>query len=168
MRRSFSYRRTIVLCFLLHFTIPLDAIAESLVPATGCFTRSYDPTHLSRHLHQLVTNVRLSIRESAGNAEYRYAFALQIQKRGKNKILKTQGLCTENGTKKLRCFVECDGGGVDVSINGDRAMMYLDRIRMASCGNDIDTAEEVSGSIDDREFRLDRMGNHMCSNMAFD
>jgi hypothetical protein len=48
-------------------------------------------------------------------------------------------------------------------------MMYLDRIRMASCGENIDNvekSEEVTGGIDDREFRIDRSPMAMCSDMG--
>jgi len=49
-------------------------------------------------------------------------------------------------------------------------MMHLDRIRMVSCGkdiNDINRAEEISGGIDDRKFKIDRVAAGMCSNNNF-
>jgi hypothetical protein len=139
-------------------------------PARGCFVRNYDKSHLASHPNQLITNVKLAIRNSEGAPSYQYEFALQVQMRGKTKTLKTEGLCKEAGTSKLHCFVECDGGGVDLNVRKDGVMMYLDRIRMASCGkdiNDVEKAEEISGGLDDREFRIDRAGIEMCSNMDF-
>jgi hypothetical protein len=136
--------------------------------ALGCFVRDYDKSHLARHPNQLITNVKLAIRSPKGASPYRHEFALQVQMRGKDKILKTEGMCKEEGALKLHCFVECDGGGVDLSVKEDSVMMYLDRIRMASCGkdiNDVEKAEEISGGLDDREFRIDRAGIGMCSNM---
>jgi hypothetical protein len=137
-------------------------------PALGCFIRNYDKSHLARHPNQLVTNVKLAIRNSNGESGYRYEFALQVRKRGKKDSLKTAGFCREEGASRLRCSVECDGGGIGVSVRRDSALMYLNRIRMASCGkdiNDIDASEDLSGGIDDREFRIDRVDISMCSNM---
>lgn len=173
MRRLFSYPYLLSLCSLIGFTFIYShgTVADPRIPDVGCFVRTYDPAHLARHPNQLVTNVRLALRTSSNTAKHRYAFALQLQMRGKKQTLKAEGLCAENGTARLHCFIECDGGGIELSVKSDRVMMYLDRIRMASCGNDIngiDTSSEVSGGLDDREFRLDRVGNHMCSNMGGD
>jgi hypothetical protein len=56
--------------------------------------------------------------------------------RGRNKALHSTGLCSkESGL--LRCYVECDGGGVKVSIRSNHVMMYLDRIRVAECGKEL-------------------------------
>lgn len=47
------------------------------------------------------------------------------------------------------------------------AMMYLDRIRVAACGEDyVDgAAQEVTGGKDDRVFRLERVDNAACAGM---
>ena len=37
-------------------------------------------------------------------------------------------------TSGVYCFVECDGGGVNVVPHAGGAMMYLKRIRVAECG----------------------------------
>jgi hypothetical protein len=77
-------------------------------------------------------------------------------------------MCKEEGALKLHCVVECDGGGVDLNVKDVGVMMHLDRIRMASCGKDINNvekAEEISGGLDDREFRIDRVAIEMCSNV---
>ena len=152
-------------CLLLNCS---SGIADA-VPAPGCFIRSYDRTHLAKHPNQLITNVRLAIRNRRDASLYRYEFALRVQVRGKSKILGTEGTCKEEGASRLHCSVECDGGGIDLSIREDEAMMYLDRIRMASCGQDIDNidkSEEVTGGMDDRDFRLDRAPMATCSDMG--
>src|SRR5262245_55973136 len=51
-----------------------------------------------------------------------------------------------------------DGGGINVVPRGDHAMMYVERIRMATCDSDyVDSGEDLSGGKDDRVFRLNRV-----------
>lgn len=141
------------------------SVPDSAAP--GCFIRDYDKSHLAGHPNQLITNVRLAVRNSNGASAYPFEFALQVQMRGRSEILKTVGMCKEQGTLRLHCFVECDGGGLDISIRRDSVLMYLDRIRMAACVSDvqdIEKAVEISGGVDDREFRVDRVDPSRCSN----
>ena len=46
-------------------------------------------------------------------------------------------------------------------------MMYLDRISVATCGQDYvnGAGQELIGGKDDREFRLDRADNAPCAGM---
>jgi hypothetical protein len=56
---------------------------------------------------------------------------------------------------------ECDGGGIHIEPRGYHVMMYLERIRMVTCDQDIDSVidsgEEVRGGKDDRTFHLYRV-----------
>jgi hypothetical protein len=62
------------------------------------------------------------------------------------------------------CHVECDGGGVNIVPRARDAMMYLDRISVATCGGDlIDDGRELTGGKDDRVFRLDRVDAVVCT-----
>lgn len=76
--------------------------------------------------------VKLSITKAAGHY-YDYNFFLQMQLRGRNKILKVAGGC-HSEEAGIKCFVECDDGSVYVVPHAGHAMMFLDRIRMAECG----------------------------------
>ena len=61
-------------------------------------------------------------------------------------------------------------GGINLSPRSNYIMMYLDRIRMASCESDkqdIEKGKDVSGGIDDRVFRVDRIADAMCNDMKF-
>jgi hypothetical protein len=152
----------------------------------GRFSRTYDKAHLAAHPDQLVTQVDLSL-EKSSTQHYSHHFTLRVMLRGRDKVLKTGGSCQDEETVwqehvqsckqsgefdrcikslprfvgGLSCRVECDGGGVHVKLRGDHAMMYLDRIRMVTCDQDIkkviDGGEEISGGKDDRVFRLYRM-----------
>src|ERR1700692_145430 len=122
-----------IVCTSLNFS---SSLADSS-SALGCFIRNYDKSHLANHSNQLVTNVRLAIRNPKGASPYRYEFMLDVRVRGREEGLTTEGMCKEEGALKLHCVVECDGGGVDLNVRDVGVMMHLDRIRMASCGKDI-------------------------------
>jgi hypothetical protein len=135
------------------------ARAETML---GCFVRIYDRTHLAEHPDQIVRVVKLSITKAAGH-HYDYNFSLQMQLRGRNKILETAGGC-HSERAGIKCSVECDGGSVYVVPHAGHAMMFLDRIRMAECGKSfIEGGEDVTGGKDDREFRLDRTDDLVCN-----
>ena len=128
----------------------------------GCFVRTYDKTHLAEHPDQLVTAVKLHIIKWKEDESY-FEFALKVKVRGRNETLHTGGLC-RGGASGLRCSVDCDGGGINVVPRGDHAMMYLERIRMATCDSDyVDSGEDLSGGKDDRVFRLNRVDEHECA-----
>ena len=127
----------------------------------GCFVRIYDRTHLAEHPDQIVMAVKLSITKA--NHYYDYNFSLQMQLRGRDKILETAGGC-HSERAGIKCSVECDGGSVYVVPHASHAMMFLDRIRMAECGKSfIEGGEDVTGGKDDREFRLDRSDDSVCN-----
>jgi hypothetical protein len=136
----------------------------------GCFTRTYDRTHLAKHPDQIVTAVKLHLKKSRNGPSYPYDFVLAFNVRGKNKTLRTEGICREDavGTAKgVKCRVECDGGGVNVVHRTSDLMMYLDKIRVATCGdNVVEGGDVLYGGKDDREFRLDRVRDVMCAQMV--
>ena len=130
--------------------------------ALGCFTRSYDRAHLAQYPDQVVTAVKLRIyRPPSGNAD-KYSFLAHFALRGKDKPLRTSGICNETASR-LRCLVECDGGGVDVVPRARDATMQLDRISGPACNED--SARELTGGKDDRVFRLDRVNDAACAGM---
>jgi hypothetical protein len=97
----------------------------------------------------------------------KYWFLAQFRLRGRDETLRTGGICNEKAPG-LHCFVECDGGGVDIIPSARDATMYLDRIRVAACGGAEELAsggEELTGGKDDRVFRLDRVDEAACAGM---
>jgi hypothetical protein len=121
---------------------------------------------LARHPDQIVTAVKLRIYRPPPGGGGKYWFLAQFRLRGQDETLRTSGICNEKASG-LHCFVECDGGGVDVVPRARDAMMYLDRIRVAACGEDyVDGGgQEVTGGKDDRVFRLDRVDGASCAGM---
>jgi hypothetical protein len=135
------------------------ALADTKV---GCFSRTYDRTHLARHPDQIVTATRLNIYPAPRSSSYPYGFGLRFRMRGRETTLRTEGNCVKEASG-LKCQVECDGGSVRVEHRTGHVMMYLDRVRMAACGVDvIDGGQEISGGKDDRVFRLDRVADAVC------
>lgn len=157
-----------ICCGLLLVSVANTAVMAS-DSVEGCFVRNYDAAHLATHVNQLVTNTRLVVRRSETNSAYSYNFILEFMMRGRTKPLRTEGSCRKEG-KSFNCSVECDGGGVNVVPFSTHAMMYLDSIRMVDC----DTGSEnpgkyvsVSGGLDDREFRINRVNDNMCGDLHF-
>ena len=147
----------------LILTLPAAAGHEAL----GCFTRSYDRAHLARHPDQLVTAVKLHVYRPPRGITSKYWFLAKFDLRGRDETLRTSGICDETA-KGLHCFVECDGGEVDVVPREHDALMYLDRINVAKCGQDYvnEGGQELTGGKDDREFRLYRVDNAPCAGMT--
>jgi len=136
--------------------------AHTETDVLGCFVRTYDKAHLAGHPDQLVTAVKLHIIKWKEDESY-FEFALKVKVRGRNETLHTGGLCRGEASG-LSCSVDCDGGGINVVPRGDHAMMYLERIRMATCDNDyVDSGEDLSGGKDDRVFRLNRVDERECA-----
>ena len=157
-------KKTIVIAAALA-TLTTTALADDL--ALGCFIRAYDKAHLARHPDQLVTAVKLRIKRPPPDTGAQYWFDFEARVRGRNDSLHTSGICNEKAAG-LHCFVECDGGGVDVVNRGDHVMMYLERIRVAACGEELKDdggGEELRRGKDDRVFRLDRVNARACAGM---
>src|SRR5262249_15930797 len=123
----------------------------------GCFTRTYDKTHLADHPDQLVTAVTLRIyhppsNEDATRMNMKATWAdLEVKVRGRDVALTTTATCHKSEPPNphlmkhlpppdaLWCGVECDGGGIGVAPRGDHAMMYLGNgirvsVKGLSCG----------------------------------
>lgn len=153
--------------FLTATTVLMATAAGAAGPeALGCFTRSYDRAHLARHPDQLVTAVKLRVYRPPPETTSMYWFIAQFRLRGRDETLRTSGICNETAIG-LHCFVECDGGGVDVVPRARDAMMYLDRINVAKCGQEYlnGGGQELTGGKDDRVFRLDRVDSAPCAEM---
>jgi hypothetical protein len=87
-------------------------------------------------------------------------FAIQMQRRGDDRTLHNGGYCKEDGSH-MRCNIECDGGGVNVTWRSpSTVLMELGLIAMVPCGEDDPVA--VEGGKDDREFLLNRVDDGVC------
>jgi len=154
-------------------------LAEIVRPIPGekaCFQRVYDATHLRRHPNQKVTAVvfRLRYYKHSGDkqdpdGQRFYYFDLGARVKGRPRLLRAAGECNAGATG-IRCGVDCDGGGVDVSYSrsGDKLLIsfskLVPRLRMTeSCGDDesAPTYELIPG-LDDKSFQLARADAAAC------
>jgi hypothetical protein len=127
-------------------------------PKAHCVLREeLHDEHLAEHPDQTVTSVSICL-FPAQNERSAYNYKLEFHVRGRNQALSAQGYCSREG-ERLRCGVECDGGGVSLALNGNTAMMYLlDFIRLSSCDDATgEGGESLSAGKDDNVFRLDRV-----------
>lgn len=145
--------------------------------ARACFRRIYDAAHLKAHPKQAVTEMEFRIAyyihdpdEFAPKGQRNYYFELQARLRdAKPKTpLSAMGECrpTADG-KAIFCGVDCDGGGVNVKRSGDGKILVdleaVGRLRMTSdCGEDGDSAFELTSGTDDKRFLLSRRPDAEC------
>lgn len=157
-------KNALLLTFL---TITLGSTASAAESMQGCFIRNYSDAHLAKHPNQLVTSVRLFARRNDSREE----FFLELKLRGRSESLSTAGICLDQDSRSFHCFVDCNGGGINIRPQSSHVMMYLDQITMKkTCDmnpGDIEGNVVVSGGLDDRVFRIDRVNDAACRGMKF-
>ena len=155
------------------------ALREILEPVPGrkvCFARTYDAAHLRKHPKQKVTAVVFQLKyykhdpdKERPEGQRNYYFDMSAKVKGRKKTLHTAGECGPQDGGAIRCFVECDGGGI--SIKRDRTpdgllvgFDRLGRLRMTvGCGaDDEENTVDLTPGLDDRTFRLDKAATRIC------
>jgi hypothetical protein len=159
----------------------IGGLVEILPPQPGkeaCFTRRYDAAHLARHPQQRITRMTFMLRVSSYATEGRtqpaarleervyYQFGLAVQRRGEKRTLRTSGNCS--GDDKIRCAVDCDGGGVEIARSGESLLVTLDNERGIQMLGDCDGAKGVwiKAGVDDKVFRVDPAPAETCKALA--
>jgi hypothetical protein len=154
--------------------------------AYACFVRRYDAAHMEAHPQQKVTAMRLLITsEKWEDDKYlSYSFRLGVNFRDRPGDFDSSGDCghappvrnAEGDSQTpasidFPCNVDCDGGGITVSLaNGDNSVIAkLDRIRIwKSTDPDNGPIRSLEGGADDKVFRLDRVGPDECRSLVTD
>ncbi len=152
----------------------------------ACFVRRYDASHLAHHPRQKVSAMKLlvlvdNLPEPTG---FSYAFRLGVKFRNQPGDFVTSGDCGRPSADvvgeslHIHCSVDCDGGGVTVSLaDGDKSVLVkpnetrvypADRPGQANADDDPDHDGRVTleGGADDRVFRLDRTDIETCKSLA--
>jgi hypothetical protein len=161
--------------------------------AYACFMRRYDLAHLAQHPLQKVSVMKLliSTENDPDFPNFQYSFRLGVNFRDRPGDFDSSGNCGHAPTIKdpdnsdippedrvtkpagidFECDVDCDGGGVDVTLaNSDNsAIVKLDHIRIWK-GNapDATAAGALQGGADDKVFRLDRTSLSECTSLVAD
>jgi len=161
--------------------------------AYACFVRRYDPEHLAQHPLQKVSAMKLliSTEKDPDFPNFQYAFRLGVAFRDRPGDFDSSGNCGHAPTIKdpdnpdippedrvtrpagidFECDVDCDGGGVDVTLaNGDNSVIVkLDRIRIwKGDAPDAKAAGALQAGEDDKVFRLDRTSTSECTSLVAD
>lgn len=156
-----------------------DSLAKFLPKkegATACFRRVYDSAHLAKHKDQTVVEMGFRISyvvardEDYGEGASYYAFQLLAKRKGDERELKADGVCSE--TKgRIFCGVECDGGGLYLKSRGEKSILLdfgeSDGILMSVGCTEDEGTEVLRPGKDDKSFRLDRLQASHCPAYGF-
>jgi hypothetical protein len=154
----------------------------------ACFVRRYDAAHLAQHPLQQVTVMKLLITAEMvpDDKVLEYSVRLGVNFRDRPGDFDSSGDCGHAAVTKVPdpaetvipagidivCSVDCDGGGVTVSLaNNDAALIVkpLDRIRIWKGKNFDETATTaLNAGADDKVFRLDRTKLDECTPLIAD
>jgi hypothetical protein len=161
--------------------------------AYACFVRRYDAEHLVQHPLQKVSVMKLliSTEKDPNFPVFQYAFRLGVNFRDRPGDFDSSGNCghaptiidpenpdvppEDRVTKPtgidFQCDVDCDGGGVNVTLaNKDNSVIVtLDHIRIwKGDAPDAKEAGALQGGEDDKIFRLDRTSTSECTSLVAD
>jgi hypothetical protein len=148
--------------------------------AYACFARRYDPEHLARHPLQKVSAMKLLLTAETGpEAEApSYSFRLGVHYRNKRGAYDSSGDCRHgtisaqtNNEARFHCYVDCDGGGIDIGLNKDykSTLIRLESIRVWRDNKpDEEASDALVAGADDKIFRLDRTDLEECRSLVTD
>ncbi|MDB5535123.1 MAG: hypothetical protein JWO28_3438 [Hyphomicrobiales bacterium] len=136
-----------------------------------CFSRVYNAEQLAAHPDQKATSMKLLVRMENDKT---FRFTMGLIKRTSKTLLTTAGDCgqvrdgkEEGPVTRLGCGVECDGGGLGITMGDDNRSIRvsISRIRVSPKGM---SAEEGGGDFtgdgdDDLQFQLDRTAMADCA-----
>jgi hypothetical protein len=154
----------------------------------ACFIRRYDAAHMAQHPLQKVTAMKLLITAEMvpDDKVLEYSFRLGVNFRDRPGDFDSSGDCGHAAVTKvpdnaetvipagidISCGVDCDGGGVTVSLaNNDASLIVkpIDRIRIWKGKNpDESAATALNAGADDKVFRLDRTKLDECTSLVAD
>ncbi len=145
----------------------------------GCFVRRYDAAHLARHPLQKVGMMKLLVTaEMLPEAEsLNFSFRVGVRFRHRPGDFDSSGDCAHgrvsesaDAKEQLGCSVDCDGGGIVVELSADNksTLVRLDSIRIWRNNKPDDEGFPLSGGVDDRVFRLHRVGLEDCRSLVTD
>jgi hypothetical protein len=154
---------------------PEDAFHQAAFGATGlkegsaCFARSYDDQHLSRHKGQRIRDVAIRLIIRTENGARRLEHGLSTHLVGSKQLYWSGGECHEFKGLVAHCYVEGDGGTVDLTLSEDGKSMTA-RFDTFRIWRPQDAADESDVTIDkssvDKVARLDRAPESACKHAA--
>ena len=151
----------------------LDDFVPAEAGASACWQRLYDETHLDGHPDQQVTAMTLLMSYLTfedGSEGMRY-FGLDVSLRDGRKGTTSGGCWLSEGT--VRCGVDCDGGGLVLTRNGDGSVLadleaYGYISLESECGGGEGELESfpLEPGLDDKQFLLLPADAKLCKALA--
>jgi hypothetical protein len=148
--------------------------------AFACFVRHYDAAHLKAHPKQNVTDMLMLVDSSydADSQSRSYALTLSSQFRTVKQAYMSYGGCNgEIAGQKLSCYIDCDGGAIDVRFKDTNNILvdipYGARLEdpIVDFETDDPTAnipDKAQFGPDDKTFLLSRVSNALCVDLEND
>lgn len=141
--------------------------------AFACYTRRYDANHLAAHKQQNVREMTLLVDSNVDPESGRgYALQLGVHFRDVDADLQSGGDCgvADDGTGGLGCGVDCDGGSIDVALDGPNAVLVSIPYGVRIWNPDAEgtVPENARFGEDDKLFRLERTDLSECASLATD
>jgi hypothetical protein len=138
-----------------------------------CYTRRYDANHLAAHREQNVRDMTVLVDSNVDpDAGRGYTLDLGVHFRGANAQFQSGGDCSvsEDGMLALNCAVDCDGGEIDVKLDGANSLLVSipDGVRIWDPSSGEDAPDRARFGADDVSFRLDRTDLSECAPLAAD
>jgi hypothetical protein len=145
----------------------------------ACFVRRYDADHLKHHPLQKVSAMKIlmTVEKSEEAGSLQYGFQLGVSLRNQPDAFSSGGDCSdakalpEGGRMMISCSVDCDGGGLYVTLaSGDKSVVVdLDQVRIWDVNKpDEDATHSLRAGADDKTFRLDRANVEECTSLVPD
>jgi hypothetical protein len=128
--------------------------------ATSCWQRIYSEAHLASHPDQQVTAMTLlmSYEQFEDTSEGMHYFGVDVALRDGRKGTTGGGCWLSDGA--VRCGVDCDGGGLELSLNADGSVLadleaygYI-RIDSECGGGEGAESFPLEPGLDDKQFLL--------------
>jgi hypothetical protein len=145
----------------------------------ACFARAYDSAHLAAHPRQKVAAMMALFTEDKDAEEGGAALGFRVgfKMRGAGAKFDNAGNCghadvTETGASSasIHCYIDCDGGGLDVQISADNKSLRVGlegfAVYPAGSKRDDDNVRALETGADDKVFRLDRVSLADCLPLA--
>jgi hypothetical protein len=146
-------------------------------PSSVCFARVYDEAHFATHPDQRTRAMRMIVTSRVEEGNRTYDLRLGVAFRNSSRKFETSGSCGsihgegDNAGEKgvVHCGVDCDGGGIDVSLRDQTAVRVAipsgARLYRAGSSDEAPTSGRRNFGSDDKVFHLDRVDFAQCASM---
>jgi len=142
--------------------------------AHACFVRRYAKENLVSHPKRNVTDMLVYMQKSEGD-DPNYGLNFQVHFKRLNKPFQAYGSCLpdEKGKKTFSCGIDCDGGGVEISVKDTQSFVLAipNYARVMDLENPDPTVDLPAGTEfldEDKLFQMQRTALKDCLPLIYD